>query len=278
MRSRRETDGPFSLFSFQDLITGVTGIMILVVLTLIIDVVSKKVVEELTPRDGPPIRSASAEDEVDDTETMRRTLNALRAEFEAGQANLVDLSHKPEEYASESARLAARLARMKEEDERWKALQEELKQALERTDAANSDMLAKNSALSEEVAELREELASTPEGDVIRFVAKQKSAKIPLLVECSGERLAAMVMNDPSSTRLFEDPTAVSIQSCTDAFNRWATELGGARYAVVVLVKPSAAGYAMPCVIEPLEALGFDVGYEPFEEGNTAVFQKASGG
>jgi hypothetical protein len=43
----------------------------------------------------------------------------------------------------------------------------------------------------------------------------------------------------------------------------------------VVLVKPSAAGYARE-VVEALRKSGFDVGYEPLEEERTAVW--AEGG
>jgi hypothetical protein len=40
--------------------------------------------------------------------------------------------------------------------------------------------------------------------------------------------------------------------------------------AFLVLIKPSAAGYAQSLVQE-LDSRGFDVGYEPFEEANNVL-------
>ena len=70
--SRRST--PFSLFSFQDIITGLCGIMIFFVLIMILDLVMK--------REPTAVQSENQNIEIDDwTDELKMEIAALKNEL-----------------------------------------------------------------------------------------------------------------------------------------------------------------------------------------------------
>ena len=71
MRGRRHRNQPFSLFSFQDIITSVTGIVILLTLVLTLDLITRR-------QSSPAAQSGpSAEDLQTSTARMQERIFSL---------------------------------------------------------------------------------------------------------------------------------------------------------------------------------------------------------
>jgi len=270
MRSRRVPGSPISLFSFQDVITSVTGVMILVVLLLIIEVVKSKTAFDL----ASPAGSVSSETAARDMDTRQDDLASLRTEFRRAQALIRELSREPEEIASQVDSTTAEVARLKKEAAQRRLLIEGLKEEHASLSQENANLETDNASLAEARKELRERAAKVSSSDQVRFIGTETTTKTPVLVECSGNGLKAKVLGAPPVVKSFDDPRSISVQSSIEAFSAWIAGLSRGRYAFVVLVKPSAAGYARSGVVEPLQERGFDTGYEPFEEGKDAVFEE----
>lgn len=273
MRRRApKTSGPMSFFSFQDIVTAVSGIMLLVVLLLVIEVLHA--------------RSAAAPAPPPDPETAEALFLEVR-QLQAERDRLAERLDAAERAAKESGALhlgevPARLEALREENAR----QETEAEALERR---AEEVQAELEALKEEAERLDLEIARAERRAVVRqaelddldaekrvhFTFAERTDKTPVLVECSRAGIKAQAMDGRSAPRTFADPSDPTVQGAKRAFLAWARGRPAGRYAFIVLVKPSAAGYAME-VVDALRQAGFGVGHEPLEEDRTAV--SAAGG
>lgn len=77
MRRRRHNDSPFSLFAFQDIITSVTGILLLIMLLLCVSLITREL-----SQDPPMDASDETSFESSHVAELEGRVQALRTEFE----------------------------------------------------------------------------------------------------------------------------------------------------------------------------------------------------
>ncbi|TWT66366.1 hypothetical protein [Allorhodopirellula solitaria] len=150
MAKRRNTGPGISFFAFQDIITAVVGIFILITLILVLQLAQRvEAASEAVPQDIQPIVDTIAE--------LRQQISQIEAEIAERSAagsqtaglNKFNIAEKVEQLKSENARLAARI-------ETSRSKQSELKK-LAFVALAESEKLAKEAAsLSKHQQELNE--------------------------------------------------------------------------------------------------------------------------
>jgi len=261
--SRRYTpsDTRISLFSFQDIITSITGIMVLIVLLLVLNMLNRKP-QEMAPAHVHQSPKALRQE----ISELAKEVEKLRQQVGTGKARLARVCAMD---ADEMARnIAVEKARQK-----WF----ETQIAQVNTDLSTCRKNAENAATEKEALEieLKEQKKALKKAKVhvacVPFVSSMRTDKTPILVECSRFGINALVFGAAREKHEFNDPKSIEYLSALRHFLTWVRTRRNANDAFVVLVKPSAAVYAME-VVKKLRTLGFDVGYEPFEEKASAAF------
>jgi len=260
-RRRRGADAPISLFSFQDVIMCVTGIVILVTLMMTLDLINRVPAKSAADSD-PEVKAKALQQEV---VGLQREINEENRRMSATQQSLsalseINLAELPSEIEREKARLDGIRSETKKAASNLEGLQR-----------SSSEFTNEKDRLAAEVTRLEHELreATTAPIGQVSFVSHERTSKTPVLVECSGAGVKVRVLSDPPMTQSFVEEESNHYLSAK--FCEWLRHLSKTQHAMVVLIKPSAARYA-PAVVEHLREEGFDVGFEPLEEEKSSIF------
>lgn len=255
-----------SLFSFQDIITAITGILFLVVLMLLLILL-----------DAPPEARTEAARE---TAAARARLKTLRGELSRAATARENLENRltalrelsPEELNRREQESSARLAVLRED---LRAVEEEDR----RVRLTADDLSARLAALEKERKNRRAELEAEQkrEQELTAAVRQQKleneqrrklrtyrfervSGRIPVLAECGRDRVT--LLNTETGVRT--SFAASEAEAWTpDAFDR-------ARHYFCLVFRPEAFRYA-PVLIRTLAAAGFERGLEVLPDGETVL-------
>lgn len=283
-RRGRSKDVAISLFSFQDIITSVTAIMILLVLILTLELVTRVVNKGMATEDrrvAHALKRTVAE--------MEERVEQLRKEAAVAQASASDAAgFSAKETAEKQARAEHEAKELKEELSR---LEMQLRTAqssrraaegklaatqAENTEATNARAKAVESRASElETANRQErqrqatEEKRTRDGSVaartLVFNAPPGNTLKPLLVEIAKDGLAALD-TDGESPRRF----AWGLLGPEAGFGDWLKKHDKRREYVVLILRPSGVErYDM--IREAVIAAGFDVGTELIGEQMSVV-------
>lgn len=259
--SRRSKAGgvPISLFSFQDLITSLSGILILLVLLMAVEVALRKVVPLKTdaPRDAS-VDPAQLRESV--ASLKQRIVSLQKAVTASTSLDAVSLAEQTTTAERKRSDLQKELARLQEQQV---SLQNRLDVA--REEAALRRKL--NKPLEEELNRLKAALAQAADDSKVFYIPEEGVAKTPILVECSGSSIRVGFISRA------EQPVAFA----TDAkglnlFARHISQFSPAREYFVFMIKPSAV-YIWGSFRAKATALNFDVGYDALEEGKSLGFR-----
>jgi hypothetical protein len=257
--ARRKKSMAFSLFAFQDIITSVTGIMVLVTLILALELIQQK-------ESSPPVktaqvvsqtRAAVAQNEVEIQQLQSRleTGREQMAQVAAFDATHVsqqlkdlkelndDLDRELDEYAEESEAAARRKDEAKAEQDRRSSDSQTLEQL-------TADV-KKETELIEKLRKSNRTIFKPPEG----------ASKTPWLVEVSGEGLIVAQWGVSAPPKRFQNPAELRDFA--------AGRDKGSEY-FVLLVKPAGIenfGQARSL----LKRAGFDVGFDLLRTDQSAL-------
>lgn len=270
MRSKRSTDeAPITLFSFQDIITSLSGIMILLVLMLALEVVSRR---------DRPAAAAAAAPAPSVRADRQAAVQALRAECARLARDLASLTATTAVATAPVDRLAA--ARLQVEQaqsvETLRATLMRQRTRLTQTRTHQAELQAEKTAREARLAALSGELtrrdaaaASRLAGQHVFFIPEPGLDKTPWLVECSGGGIRAGRLAQAEAPRGFPATAAGEKE-----FLEFARTRPAKTDAFVVLMKPSGVGLAMNLVAQ-IQGAGYDVGYDALEEEFDVGFGKA---
>jgi hypothetical protein len=269
--ARRRTAGPrITLFSFQDIITSVTGIMVLVTLLMSLELIERRrhaPAVQVSTSHVPDMRTAVA-----DAQDEIRRLNDRRTRGEKLLAELVDVA--PGELAEQAGDLE-RLVLLLERDAT--NLQEKEKKALGREQQAQAQAQAREPDRQKvpELAERSQQLASALERlkseNRVLYHPATGAPKAPWLVEVTAERLAAAPVGRPAQPQIFDRPTRLA------DFKHWVITLDRNSDYLVLLIKPSGVTI-FDQLNEDLKRLGFDLGFDLLSADQTAIDPQAGAG
>ena len=292
---RGEDDEVASFFAFQDVITAVLGILILIALQLSfsLNVVHGEEGKEAVPVESPFVSEQEFQDLEAARKALKNELSALReknkelrqrrresaetdlsrgallsaikvlqAEVDALQAQLNEwkstLASREKRLAEEAAKLGLESSQRKIE-EMLESL-EQMEKENERIEAALEEARTQggetNSRLDEE-KQKRDSIWLIPEPDL--------DGKKPLLITVNQRHLRFEEFNAPESLKV------LSTRSLTDSLKAGVKDCSPRTHKIVFLFKPSGAKYFQK-VIELATGAGFQVGYDPVEESKEIFF------
>ena len=252
-RARRRAELPMTFFSFQDIITAVTGILLLVTLMMALDLVTRKEISHsaaVTPEDQSNVDLALVQSrtEVASAADRLRTLQSALSKRRTGADPLLSLAVVEQEMAA--------LQRERESIEREVAASEAT------LDAAKMDQSRATEELNAVVTDLENVQAESQNADKNTLVLLPgNSSKNALLIECSEDRLQVAEVQTDGELRILQAFDGVGAM---DDFSRWGARRDRNSEYFVVLVRPDGAARAMS-VVDGIREMGFDVGWDAIE-------------
>lgn len=283
-RRGRSTDVAISLFSFQDIITSVTAIMILLVLILTLELVTRVAIKGMAAED----RRVAQELKRSVTE-MEQRLEQLRKEASAAQATASDAAGFSAKETAEKQARAEHAA--KELQEELRRLEVQLRDAqssrrnaegkLATSQAVDPEAMAARArdvdarAAQMEAANREEKRRQesdakkasngTATARTLVFNAPLGTTLEPLLVEIAKDGLVAVGPDGESPSRFSWNLLGLSV-----GFEDWLKGRNRSREYVVLILRPSGVE-RYEAVREAVVAAGFDVGTELIGEQMSLV-------
>lgn len=272
--SKKDNSPAISFFSFQDIITSVTGIMFLVVIMLVLMMLCQK--------------SSSAQQKEKDLFRELTQLEQQAAELKDAIAKLRKQSAEQDKRIEELKKL--KLETLPEMKKEWirklralnrgiAFLEEEKQQLKDDQKKQISLALEKKAHLVRNQDEIRKQedfILSLAEKirhktklfnkikNVIRFVWNKSNPKKPVLLECSEKSIVASSLNDFIKRQTFSSYT-----QCLD----FCKKLPPAETYFILLLKPSAFSYAEKFSLD-LQKAGFERGKEVLPGEETLISEE----
>jgi hypothetical protein len=268
--SRRGRGGnPISLFSFQDIITSVTGIMILVTLFLGLEIMRRR-------EQSPAHQTQSLAEEIQQAAAQsgqveaavaanRRQIDELRNSLVDEEGHLLeDVKYDPEQLERQLRDLTALNHMLEQEvtesDSRRQAAERSLADLAARADSRAAERQSLD-RLIQQAQQKKHELDKLRQANRVIFNPDQASTKTPWLVELSPQRILAGVVGKKQPPQSFAN---------VQTFLAWATQRKAAGEYFVLLIKPEAV-HDFTVARAALEKAGFDLGYDLLKADHTAV-------
>lgn len=254
MKRRRAPTEAFSLFSFQDIITSVTGVIILVTLLLAVELIKRPPVQATRPQDGADEELKSRIAALDREREVLSTLVQEDAEFlrESSSLSLSDL----EQARSEMAR------RVDETEHTIKAMTESLEEAIVRRAVAESELSRMETESLSQIlmqnAVLTSELEVIKSSNQVVYNQSRGAQKAAWLVDLESDRIRVLKPGDAAVTVDFSGP---SDAERVRKFLEWARTRDPQKDYFVLLVRPESIG-AYQAVYEKANELKYELGFD----------------
>lgn len=262
---RRSSAPPISLFSFQDIITSVSGVLIFLTLIMTLELVQRQ-------QDSPPQKTREiVEDMSQAIATAEDEIRVLEATFAKQSAetnkrvsqNQADLQSRKAEIGAEVRLAGTEVDRLQQELQRARvrAQQAQKVEPHEQQESARIEELAKQTAAIEaKLAELRSKnqlLYATPSG----------TNKVAWLMEVTGDRLLIARADQPKAEVVIDD---ASLDDRIERAADWARKLNAKQEYLVLIIKPSGIEQH-PELLDALEETRISIGFDLVEENQTVI-------
>lgn len=264
MRKRRQRVR-FSLFAFQDIITGLCGVLILLVLLMLVDFVTA------------PERSDAATDPInepdDSNEAMRKEIRRLEDELaSAREATRTTIISVKDAAAPEVA--AKLLADMSEKEKELAALVSQIADLKTRV-AKAKDADARDKRKVREMEETRRilegKIAALKNKKGVTLIPERGSFKSPVYIICGKGGAEILCPLKKNAKRLW-----VNGDNLRDGVTEALLDLDHTTHTVILLIRPS--GVEMMDELSSLaKSLGFSYGRDPLEEDVEVSIGEAGG-
>ena len=250
----KNNEPPVSLFSFQDIITTLTGIMIFFLLILVINML--EITENDQKEQKAPVYTEWREVEKQngllkkqireikhDVNKYRQRLREIARQNDSSltleKSRLKDqIAGEQKEIEKTAQQLRGSEQRLQAETESNQALENEKKQ-LEKELPRLKDALKQCDELKAKIKELKKQIAERKK--MVNISLDRNIDLKPLLVECSRNSINVF---DPATKNVkkFSRRTPIVSDMIADVF-KYLKGLSTSEYYFVFLIKPSAAGY-----------------------------------
>jgi hypothetical protein len=284
-----------SFFAFQDVITAVLGILILIALQLSfsINVLKGEEGNQKGSIDDEIVTEQEFLDKRKERETLSGMLSQLREEnreilakkdaLESEGASIQVIKDSIRILVSEIEQLEVDFEALDQalKDKRETLSEEAEKLGLTSVQSKITDLSEKFrddnkviSALKERVEVLSSRLSNSMDelslekkrkDSVWMIPEKDNDAKEPLLVTIDGSKMRFEEFDKPESLRV------LNTSSLTSSFEAGVERYDTRKFKIVFLFKPTGAIY-FEKIIELAKDLGFEVGYDPIEERQKIIF------
>jgi hypothetical protein len=275
---------PINFFAFIDIITGVTGILILVTLMLAITVRQIPELSAIVEDDPDPELKARLEQLLDQLAQYNMRIQELQHEYSNLQSvpNQISLDSQISQMTNEIALATSQASRLVEELDDLKRKQAEMDMRLGLTDMAKANERAR-----QDVEDLQKQLAMNQEtmnrwearvrdldakllqqqqeqNKIWLIPEKSRTSKEPLLVVVTGNGISVEQFNKPGERKVLRLPTASETRDVLRSYS-------ALDYYIVFYIKPS--GIALfDALSEAVKKQGYEIGYDAVEEHVELVF------
>lgn len=254
---RRSSSSPISLFSFQDIITGLCGLLILFVLIMVIDLVVRRNGSPLPPAE-PDRPVAELQAEIAD---LKEQLAELRRQVDEKRSKLsISLSKEKAEEArkdlSEKDRILSNLL----------AETKELETRLEKALDAQAKSAEKLKEMELARRNLEDSLNRLRKRNGITLIPERGYSKSPVFVVLGRGQVTVTAPLDENrrEATFSEDVLGNRLRESLSRFD-------STTHSVVLIVRPSGVD-AMDRAVELVKSLGFSFGRDPLEENTEVSF------
>ena len=259
---RKNNSSPVSLFAFQDIITSITGIMILVVIIFILQLINRKLTHQQN-QDTSKLKAAEKiiDNQIFELEKLQELISDVESFNKKIEGNPDELLKKMNDMLKELERLIARKKNI--ENERRKVVEELDKKKLQHEKILRKlkDVQAKLEAHKKQLATEKQKQKNAFKKSV--FAIKSHANKSPVLILCGGSSIRVLADKGENEV-IFRDSSSNMYRSLNKLSEYIKSRSKSSEY-LVVLVCPESAGY-----ISSMKLNGFDVSYVPIK--NTDIF------
>jgi len=262
MSRRGRSSQAFSLFAFQDIITSVTGIMILVTLILAVELIQRV---QQSPSGRTQQIVADMQQTVEMVDQLESRIAELQDQLEQGasrigevagfdprgvEADVSNMEQINSEMSAEMDQLAAELANVLQD-------REDIEQQAEQ----HADDPQRIREMLEEIQRKKQELERLRSENIVIFNPTEGDAKTPWLVEITADKVIAAKAGENAAPTQWAD---------VEQFAAWAHGRDNTAEYFVLLVKPGGVE-TFSKARAYLKQLRFDVGYDLLTADQTAI-------
>lgn len=278
--ARKSNEGSaISLFSFQDIITSITGIMFLVVLLLILMMITSRI---------PSAKNTQADDNVKE---LQKELAELKAKLQTLKNNQQQLDKQMEELKklspeeikrqqekyqqilrSEQAKLEKLTSAIQLKEEQNKQIKIEyleLDKMVKHRKTVIDDLKNKLKELSEAVKQKEE--TSKQRNRVMKYVVHSNTPKRPVLAELDKDGIRFMDIENKKIVDLRRPGRAAE---SLPMFAMELSKLNSSQLYFSIAVKPGGFKYVIQ-ILEILKNNNFERGTEIMPDDNTSIFEES---
>jgi len=257
MSRRRRQENPISLFSFQDIVTSVTGILILLTIMLAISVIT----QGATP--AGQVERVDVTELVETKQSLEQEVTRLQSQVKSNQTTINSwLGASTDEMLRLKANYRSNATVTRESIQK---LQSELKLKTEEVNQFIQDPETK--ATNAQVADLKKKIdEAKKELDALRsgsrvFYNFRTGSRAPWIVQLSGKEILACRANQRSKPNSFSTPNQLI---------DFAKKLSQAEQYLVLVVRPSGLS-SFEKIRGECQKLGIDIGIELIGEEQVVV-------
>lgn len=278
MARKQNDESAISLFSFQDIITSLTGIMFLVVLLLVLVMLTNKkptaeevVVDPQSQQLQQQIQQLKAELAAlqQDRSTLDEELEKLRQlSPEVLEARKNELYEQLQQTRQAITQEKETLTRNQQQLQAWQQLLADTQQELQKQLQKKDEQLKKQKKVQKQIQKQKEK--NQQQSKVMAYTIERDSFKSPLLMEVSAAGIQLLIV-DSQAYHDFRKPDNFE-KSLSDAYAFLST-LSSSSYYLTVVVKPEAFEYSSKIRYE-LKQKGFSRGMEIMPDNVTSIFEE----
>ncbi len=263
MGRRKSKSVPFSLFAFQDIITSVTGIILLITMMMAVELVQNMQRAASAPQEQKSsavertLRGAIGENtqEIIRLERLLEETTTIRFDADALRRRLANLSAATAELEKQTTRIEA----TQQDIEQRKA--ELAEQAKELTPEAIEK-------LAQEQREFAQQIQAMRQANRVIFNRPEGAARTPWLVELNADQILAAEMGASRAPQTFAGAAE---------FLTWASGQNNGTIYFVILVKPDSIE-TFAALRQELQDRQFEVGYDLLRADQTAIDPNSGAG
>lgn len=277
MSRRDEDNSPVSLFSFQDIITSLTGIMFLVVLLLVVMMLNKhiSVVTEKTPVDR------QLQNELTQLKVQLQELQNLHSDLDDELLELQALS--PEELerqlTAERSRIYTLRTTWQDNNKLLTKLQyqyQAVEDALRKLKNQQQTEQEKSAQLQAKIAETKKsirqkELEIKQKERLLKYTITSSGSKQPLLIELN---INGVQLFDPEQQKLYDLRITGDAAASIDRLIPLIAAYSSSQYYFSAAIAPNGFAYAEK-LLALLKAHNFERGFEILPDNKTSIFEEA---
>ena len=257
---RRSRNNPFSLFSFQDIITGLCGIMIFMVLVQVVGLAFERTVDVPTYDSDLEVAEEEREKLKKEIAKLERELSAVKAKSAKAivsandKAKSEDVEKVQKELTEKELVVAALVSQV-----------HDLETQVEAAKKADAENRAKVQEMERTRRLLERQIADMKGRKGVTLIPERGSVKIPVYMVCSSQGLE---IHSPFEKR----PAKKILNSDIErGLGRFLADLDHTTHCVVLLVRPSGVK-VMDRAEELLKGNSFAYGRDPLAENDEIVF------